>query len=98
MDPKTDEAARRLKSIEGTLDGFRIAEEDLDIRGPGEFFGTKQHGLPEIRFGDILKDFEIMELARREAFENAIKIARQHTGRKPFENYRVAVIRGTGEG
>lgn len=68
-DPKTDAAAERLKAIEGTLDGFQIAEADLDIRGPGEFFGTKQHGLPEIRFGNLLKDFDIMELARREAFD-----------------------------
>jgi len=67
-DPKTEEAAKRLKAIEGTLDGFQVAEADLDLRGPGEFFGTKQHGLPEIRFGNILKDFDIMELARREAF------------------------------
>lgn len=67
-DPKTDEASRRLKAIEGTLDGFQIAEADLDIRGPGEFFGTRQHGLPEIRFGNILKDFGIMEAARVEAF------------------------------
>ncbi len=67
-DPKTDEARGRLKAIEGTLDGFQIAEADLDIRGPGEFFGTRQHGLPEIRFGNILKDFDIMEMARREAF------------------------------
>lgn len=67
-DPKTEEAARRLKAIEGTLDGFQIAEEDLEMRGPGEFFGTRQHGLPEIRFGNILKDFDIMELARKEAF------------------------------
>lgn len=68
-DPKTDEASGRLKAIEGTLDGFQIAEADLEIRGPGEFFGTRQHGLPEIRFGNILKDFGIMELARREAFD-----------------------------
>ncbi|MFH0764574.1 MAG: ATP-dependent DNA helicase RecG [Candidatus Omnitrophota bacterium] len=67
-DPKNDEAARRLKAIEETLDGFEIAEADLNIRGPGEFFGTRQHGLPEIRFGNILKDFDIMERARREAF------------------------------
>ncbi len=66
--PKTEEASRRLKAIEGTLDGFQIAEVDLNIRGPGEFFGTRQHGLPEIRFGNILKDFGIMELARKEAF------------------------------
>jgi ATP-dependent DNA helicase RecG len=67
-DPKNDEAHQRLKAIEETLDGFQIAEADLNIRGPGEFFGTKQHGLPEIRFGNILKDFAIMESARREAF------------------------------
>ena len=67
-DPKTDEAAKRIKAIEDTLDGFQIAEADLDIRGPGEFFGTRQHGLPEIKFGNILKDFDIMERARKEAF------------------------------
>lgn len=67
-DPKTEEARARLKTIEGTLDGFEIAEADLNLRGPGEFFGTRQHGLPEIRFGNILKDFGIMELARKEAF------------------------------
>jgi ATP-dependent DNA helicase RecG len=68
-DPKTDGGAQRLKAIEGTLDGFQIAEADLEIRGPGEFLGTIQHGLPEIRFGNLLKDFGIMELARKEAFD-----------------------------
>ena len=68
-DPKTEEAKKRLETIEDTLDGFQIAEADLDIRGPGEFFGTRQHGLPEIRFGNILKDFAIMERARAEAFD-----------------------------
>jgi len=67
-DPRNEGAIRRLKAIESTLDGFQIAEADLDIRGPGEFFGTRQHGLPEIRFGNILKDLDIMELARKEAF------------------------------
>jgi ATP-dependent DNA helicase RecG len=67
-DPKTEEARLRLKAVEDTLDGFQIAEADLNIRGPGEFFGTRQHGLPEIRFGNIVKDFGIMESARREAF------------------------------
>jgi len=66
--PKTEKAEKRLKAIEGTLDGFQIAEADLNIRGPGEFFGTRQHGLPEIKFGNILKDFDIMEMARSEAF------------------------------
>ncbi len=67
-DPKNDSAAERLKAIEGTLDGFEIAEADMDLRGPGEMFGTRQHGLPEIRFGNLAKDFGIMELARIEAF------------------------------
>lgn len=66
--PRTDAAIERLKAIEGTLDGFEIAEIDMNIRGPGELFGTRQHGLPEIRFGNIAKDFGIMESARREAF------------------------------
>jgi ATP-dependent DNA helicase RecG len=66
--PRTDAAVERLKAIEGTLDGFQIAEVDMDIRGPGELFGTRQHGLPEIRFGNLAKDFDIMEAARKEAF------------------------------
>ena len=66
--PKTDSGVERLKAIEGTLDGFEIAEADMDIRGPGELFGTRQHGLPEIRFGHLTKDFGIMEAARKEAF------------------------------
>ena len=80
-DPKTEEATKRLKSIEGTLDGFQIAETDLEIRGPGEFFGTRQHGLPEIRFGNILKDFAIMEAARREAFDLVARDPKLSEGR-----------------
>jgi ATP-dependent DNA helicase RecG len=51
-----------------TTDGFRIAEEDLRIRGPGEFFGTKQHGLPELKVADLIEDFDLLRLARRDAF------------------------------
>jgi ATP-dependent DNA helicase RecG len=67
-DPRTEAAKRRFLTMTETQDGFKVAEEDLRLRGPGEFFGTKQHGLPEIRFGNILRDFEIMEEARQEAF------------------------------
>ncbi|MFH1594229.1 MAG: ATP-dependent DNA helicase RecG [Candidatus Omnitrophota bacterium] len=66
--PKTDAAKKRFVTMAETQDGFKVAEEDLEQRGPGEFFGTKQHGLPELRFGNILRDFEIMEEARAEAF------------------------------
>jgi len=68
-DPVTEVAEKRINKMVETQDGFQIAEEDLEIRGPGEFFGTRQHGLPEIRFGNLLKDFEIMEEARKVAFE-----------------------------
>jgi ATP-dependent DNA helicase RecG len=52
-----------------TTDGFIIAERDLEIRGPGEFFGTKQSGLPDLRVANILRDAKILELAREEAFQ-----------------------------
>jgi ATP-dependent DNA helicase RecG len=72
-DPKNVNAKRRLEAFEQLRDGFELAEEDLAIRGPGEMLGTRQHGLPEIRFGDIVTDRDILELARHEAFELADK-------------------------
>lgn len=58
---------RRLETMVETNDGFRIAEVDLEIRGPGEFFGTKQSGLPVFQIADLVKDVEIMEMAREDA-------------------------------
>ena len=69
--PKNDDARRRLQIVCATSDGFRIAEEDLQLRGPGEFFGTRQHGLPELRVADIIKDYRLLRMARRDAFEMA---------------------------
>jgi len=66
---KNPVARRRLEVLEATGDGFRIAEEDLRLRGPGEFFGTRQHGLPELKVADLLEDFELLRLARRDAFQ-----------------------------
>lgn len=62
-------ALKRMKILTKTSDGFKIAEEDLRIRGPGEFFGTKQHGLPELKVADLIEDFELLRLARRDAFD-----------------------------
>ncbi|MBW2631780.1 MAG: ATP-dependent DNA helicase RecG [Deltaproteobacteria bacterium] len=62
------DARKRLRVMEQTNDGFRIAEEDLLIRGPGEFMGTKQSGLPDFRIASILRDANTLNEARREAF------------------------------
>ncbi|MCK4533363.1 ATP-dependent DNA helicase RecG [bacterium] len=61
---KTFEARKRKEVMLATADGFKIAEEDLRLRGPGEFFGTQQHGLPELKIGNIITDFEIIEKTR----------------------------------
>ncbi len=65
--PLTDDAALRLKAMVDSDDGFALAETDLRIRGPGEFLGPRQAGLPEFRFGDILGDAPWMLAARRDA-------------------------------
>ncbi len=69
--PISSDAKLRLKTLSETNDGFKIAEVDLKLRGPGEFFGTKQHGLPELRIADIVKDTELLLKAREEAFQLA---------------------------
>jgi ATP-dependent DNA helicase RecG len=65
---RTEDAERRLSILEKTSDGFRIAEADLMIRGPGDFLGTKQSGLPEFRFANLVRDARILREAREEAF------------------------------
>lgn len=64
----SEEARKRLQALVRTNDGFRIAEEDLAIRGPGEFFGTRQSGLPDLKVANIIRDSKTIELARKEAF------------------------------
>jgi ATP-dependent DNA helicase RecG len=65
--PLTDQGRERLKALTDTNDGFEIAERDLALRGPGDFFGTRQSGMPTLRVGDLLRDHQLMEEARREA-------------------------------
>lgn len=65
---RSEDAEKRLSIMEGTTDGFRIAEADLAIRGPGDFLGTKQSGLPEFRFADLMRDARILGEAREDAF------------------------------
>ncbi len=64
-----EEIRRRMGIMRQTNDGFKIAEADLDMRGPGEFFGTRQHGLPELKIADILHDGAVLEQARLTAEE-----------------------------
>lgn len=66
---RTEIATRRLKVMEGTTDGFKIAEEDMKIRGPGDMLGVRQSGIPKFRVGDIVRDGDIMTHARRVAEE-----------------------------
>jgi ATP-dependent DNA helicase RecG len=76
----SEEGAKRLRVMEETNDGFKIAEADLEIRGPGDFLGTRQAGLPDFRVADILRDGRILEEARKEAFallERDPKLERQ---------------------
>jgi ATP-dependent DNA helicase RecG len=64
----SQDAARRLQVMVESQDGFRIAEADLEIRGPGDFLGTRQAGLADFRVANLVKDQQILELARKEAF------------------------------
>jgi ATP-dependent DNA helicase RecG len=68
-DPKTEVGKERMKAMTDTADGFEIARRDLELRGPGDFFGTKQSGLPDFRIADMMVDFETMEMARDDAAE-----------------------------
>jgi len=63
----TEEGQRRLDAMVKTNDGFQIAELDLELRGPGEFFGTRQAGMPSFRVANIIRDAQLLEAAKREA-------------------------------
>ncbi|HSB75320.1 MAG TPA: helicase-related protein, partial [Terriglobales bacterium] len=63
----SEEAEQRLQAMLGTTDGFKIAELDLEQRGPGEFFGTRQAGMPSLRVANIVRDRDLLELAKKEA-------------------------------
>jgi ATP-dependent DNA helicase RecG len=82
-EPFSDIAAERLRTMTDTNDGFKISEIDLKLRGPGEFFGTRQWGLPAFRIANLLRDQEILEWAKREASE----FVEHPPSRQEFEAY-----------
>jgi ATP-dependent DNA helicase RecG len=92
--PVSNEAKVRLETLTKTNDGFKIAEVDLQLRGPGEFFGTKQHGLPQLRIADLVKDTELLLKAREEAFNLAkqdhqiLQLENMPVRAHFFKNYR----------
>ena len=93
-EPLTEAARERLKIVFDSNDGFEIARQDLRLRGPGEFFGTKQSGVPSLRVANILRDGDLLEIARREAvsfianppsdadLRNAVAYIRDHWQRR----------------
>ena len=66
--PPSSPARERLEALVRSTDGFVIAEEDLRIRGPGEFFGFRQWGIPEFRVANLVRDADLLQQARQEAF------------------------------
>ena len=66
-DAKNEETRARLKALCATNDGFRIAQEDLNLRGPGDFFGSRQHGLPAFRIGNLAQNMTVLEQAQEAA-------------------------------
>ncbi|MFA5093929.1 MAG: ATP-dependent DNA helicase RecG [Candidatus Omnitrophota bacterium] len=81
-DTESEEAKKRLRALIGTTSGFNIAEEDLNLRGPGQFFGTRQHGLPELKYANLVSNVKQLESARKEAFG----LMQYDTGLKKPEN------------
>ncbi|MEE9601951.1 MAG: helicase-related protein, partial [Thermoguttaceae bacterium] len=66
-DPQTSESQQRLDALISSTDGFKLAEIDFELRGPGDLFGTQQHGLPPLRIADLIGDAAVVEEARRDA-------------------------------
>jgi ATP-dependent DNA helicase RecG len=65
--PTSEEAAKRLQAFAATRDGFELAEFDFQLRGPGELFGTRQHGMPPLLVADLRRDLDILQRARQDA-------------------------------
>ncbi|WP_223700971.1 ATP-dependent DNA helicase RecG [Sutcliffiella deserti] len=68
-DPKSEVGKERMKIMTETTDGFVLSEKDLELRGPGDFFGKKQSGVPEFKVADMVHDYRALEVARQDAYE-----------------------------
>ena len=79
---KTEVCRERMKIMQKTNDGFIISEKDLDLRGPGEFFGTRQHGIPELKIANLYEDIEVLKKAQ----EAAVKLVKEDKNLEKKEN------------
>ena len=94
-DPRTDDGKARLQVMTQTQDGFIIAEKDLQLRGPGEFYGTRQSGLPDFRLANIISDVDAIQIAREAAFE--LVQADPHLQHPEHQKLKRAIIRFWGD-
>lgn len=93
-DPVTETGIQRMQAMVETQNGFELAEKDLELRGPGEFFGMRQSGLPQFRLGNLVTDANIMEVAKREASDLLIHPDRL---RSPEHHALMQVLQQTNE-
>jgi len=94
-DAKTEEAQERLKAMTSTTDGFKLAETDFSLRGPGELFGTRQHGMPTLLIADLHRDRPLLEEARRDA--QALILTDPTLADEPFGLLRRMVLKRYGK-
>jgi ATP-dependent DNA helicase RecG len=97
-DPKTEDGASRLTTMAQTTDGFLIAEEDLKLRGPGDFYGTRQSGLQVLPFVDVVRDVPVLKEAREEAFailaDDPKLLLPEHAALKAMVKSRYKTVQG----
>jgi ATP-dependent DNA helicase RecG len=93
--PASDEAQERLDAFSNTSDGFELAELDFTLRGPGDLFGIKQHGLPPLRIADLRRDVTVVEEARAGA--QALIASDPDLANPPFARLRRMVFHRYGE-
>lgn len=99
-DSRNEATVERLKTMCRTTDGFKLAEQDLRLRGPGDFFGSRQHGLPTLKIADMLTDMAVLtkaqETARKITEQNALTDCKEYAELKQAVDKMLGVMDGNG--